>query len=58
MMDGQLWQPENHPIRINTEKNTLQKFDFTNFNPVQAEKKIILINCTAVKQIMIMVEGC
>ena len=32
----QLWQPENHPIELSTQKITWQKLDYINYNLVEA----------------------
>ena len=32
----QLWQPENHPIELSTQKITWQKLDYINYNPAEA----------------------
>ncbi len=32
----QLWQPENHPIELSTQKITWQKLDYIHYNPVEA----------------------
>ena len=32
----QLWQPENHPIELSTQKIAWQKLDYIHYNPVEA----------------------
>ena len=32
----QLWQPENHPIELSTQKIPWQKLDYIHYNPVEA----------------------
>ena len=32
----QLWQSENHPIELTTQKMAWQKLDYTHYNPVEA----------------------
>jgi putative transposase len=32
----QLWQAENHPIELTTQKIAWQKLDYTHYNPVEA----------------------
>ena len=32
----QLWQPENHPIELSTQKIAWQKLDYIDYNPVEA----------------------
>ena len=33
----QLWQPENHPIELSTQKLAWQKLDYIHYNPVEAD---------------------
>ena len=32
----QLWQPENHPIELSTQKIAWQKLDYIHYNPIEA----------------------